>query len=361
MLASFWLPDPASSVSPEHDWLWYFLYYVSVFFFILIITLMVIFAIRYRRRRPDQVAESQVSHSTAMELAWTLPPVILVIIIFAMGLSAFLQISTDSANALEIKVRAYRWNWEFEYPLPDGGVYRDRELHVPIDRPVRLVMSSSDVIHSLFVPAFRVKKDAVPGRYNKVWFRPTKAGTFPLYCAEYCGTQHSQMLSTVTVHEPGRYQVWLAEASKAPIEDLPPELYEQWKGVSTPEQMDAFVEQVRQETPDLVEVVEALEPPAITGERLYRKSACFQCHSIDGTRMTGPTFQGLWQKTRVFTDGTQAVADENYIRESILNPQEKVVESYAGIMNSYQGRLSDRQIDALIAYIRSLEQPPATP
>lgn len=346
---SMWMPPRAAESAGGHDFLWYFLYYVSVFFFVLIIALMVLFAIVYRRRRPDQPPASRATHSTALELAWTIPPVVIVLVVFALGLK-YLDLATPKANALTINVRAYKWAWEFEYP----NGYKDSVLHMPVDQPVELVITSSDVIHSVWVPAFRAKKDAVPGRFNRMYLHPTKTGEFPLLCAEYCGTQHSNMLTTVTVHEPGMYEKWLAEASKAPVEDLPDQLFTEWTQIESAEQFDAFVQKVRQQVPEMVDTVEALEPPAITGEKLYKKNGCTQCHSVDGRSMVGPTLKGLWLKNRVFRDGSEAIADENYIRESILNPQEKVVEGYQGVMNSYQGRISDREIQAIIAYIKSL-------
>jgi cytochrome c oxidase subunit 2 len=190
-------------------------------------------------------------------------------------------------------------------------------LHVPVNRPVRLRMRSEDVIHSLYVPAFRVKMDVVPGRYSTTWFEAVKPGDYTLFCAEYCGDQHSAMNSTVVVHEPGDFEAWL-ERKASEFQDL--------------------------------------TPPEKGRETMRRKGGCFQCHSVDGTAKQGPTFQGLFGSQRTFVKGPPQTADENYIRESILEPNAKIRAGYEGvIMNSYKGVLSDEEIDWIIEYIKTLK------
>jgi cytochrome c oxidase subunit 2 len=214
-------------------------------------------------------------------------------------------------DAYQVNVHAQKWSWEFEYP----NGYVDAELHIPIDVPVMLTMTSQDVIHSFYVPAFRIKKDVVPGRYNKTWFRPTLAGEFTVFCAEYCGQQHSDMVTRCIVHEPGEFEKWLENASNL-LERMSP--------------------------------VEA-------GELLFLKRGCTQCHSVDGSGGTGPTLKGVFGHEQVLADGSRVAVDENYIRESILEPMAKVAAGFDPVMPTYQGRLKDREIDAVIAYIKSLK------
>ncbi len=305
---TFWLPPRASTVAPEVDWLFYFIFWVSLFFFVLIVGLAVLFVIRYRRR-PGVEAQETAHHNLAMELTWSGVPVVIVIVIFAIGFKGFMGMMVAPKNAYQINVIAQKWKWLFEYP--NGHV--DEDLHVPSGQPVQLVMSSQDVIHSFFVPAFRIKQDVVPGRYTKTWFHATRAGTYPVYCAEYCGTGHSTMLAQVVVHPPGEFESWLKNAS-----DL-------FKRLS----------------------------PVQVGERLV-KLRCASCHSVTGAKVIGPPLNDLFGRNQTMRDGSVLTADENYIRESILNPQAKVVAGYEPVMPTFKGQLADREIGAIIDYLRSL-------
>ncbi len=363
-LANWLMAPEASDVAGDVHGLYYFLVYVSGFFFLAIIALMVVFTLKYRRRSPKDKAQKTPTHHYGLEAAWSIPPLVIVIVVFVLGLKGFIGMSGRRANALEVKVNAWQWNWEFVYTTPEGVEVRVPELHLEVDRPVVLTLNSQDVIHSLWIPAFGVKRDAVPGRYNKIAFTPTVTSAehgspFPLLCTEYCGTQHSTMLSTVTVHERGMFEVWLKEASKAPLDELQkqaPELYAQYLKITTNEQFQQFMDALKADNPELHEKVDKLQRPALVGAELYTAKGCAQCHSTDGTRLTGPSLKGLWGAKRVFTDGAEAEADENYIRSAIVNPMETIVSTYQGVMPSYQGKLSDPQIDAFIAYIRSLDE-----
>jgi len=306
---TFWLPEQASTTAGKVDFLFYFIFWISVFFFVLIVGLMLMFVLRFKRRDSDQAEESP-HHNLPLEILWTVIPIILVIIIFVMGFKSYLETATPAQNAYEILVKGQKWNWFFTYP----NGYTDSELHVPLDRPVRLTLTSEDVIHSLFIPAFRIKMDAVPGRYNSTWFQATKPGQYPLLCTEYCGTGHSDMLSWCVVHEAGEFEKWLQEAG------------------------------------DFLSTLS----PADAGERLYQIKGCKQCHSVDGSAMVGPTFQGLYGATRNFKDGGSLAAEENYIRESVLEPLARVVTGYEPVMPTYQGKVTDAEITALIAYIKKL-------
>ncbi|MFQ6049131.1 MAG: c-type cytochrome, partial [Phycisphaerae bacterium] len=234
-------------------------------------------------------------------------------------------------------VYAEQWRWEFTYP----NGHADPELHVPLDRAVRLVMHtrSQDVIHSLYIPAFRLKQDIVPGRYTYAWFRATRPGQYPLVCAEYCGTGHSQMVTRVVVHEPGGYERWLALAD--PLKRLSAAQYAAY--LADPQE---FI----RANPEFA----GLEPPASIGARVYRKKGCRTCHSVDGSAGVGPSFRGLFGRAVVLADGSRVSADENYLRRSILAPGAQVVAGFDAVMPPYQGRISDRQINALIEYIKSL-------
>ena len=308
--ATFWMPPKVSTVAHGVDWLFNFILAISVFFFLLIVVLMVYFIFRYRHRE-GHAAERSPTHNLGLEITWTVIPLILVIVIFVFGFKGFLDMSTPPANAYEILVEGQKWNWSFTYP----NGYVDSNLHVPVNRPIRLVMSSQDVIHSLYVPAFRIKMDVVPGRYSKAWFEATEPGEYDLFCAEYCGTSHSDMIAHVVVHPVGEFERWLEKAS------------------------------------DFLETM----TPVDAGRKLFQVRGCQQCHSVDGSAKTGPSLLGVFGHEQALADGSTVVADENYIRESILEPQARVVAGYDPVMPTYQGRLNDREIMAVIEYLKSLD------
>jgi len=309
---SFWLPSPSSTMASAVDNVFYFILWVSAFFFALIVVLMVAFVILYHRR-PGVEPGASPSHNTLLEVAWTVVPLGIVIVIFYLGFVGYLDLRTAPREAYEIQVIGQKWKWIFKYP--NGHV--DENLHVPVNEPVRLVMTSEDVIHSLFIPAFRVKMDLVPGRYTRTWFNAVEPGEHDLYCAEYCGTGHSDMLAKVVVHPPGEFQKWLAGAADF------------MKG----------------------------KTPVQAGEEMYRRRGCGQCHSTDGTARPGggPSFKGIYGHTAKLADGSSVEVEENYLRESILEPQAKVVAGYPAIMPTYKGLLTDQQITAIIEFIKSLK------
>lgn len=307
---SFWMPPKASTTAPAVDFAFNYLLLISTFFFVLIVVLMVAFVILFRRRPDVQQADAP-SHSTALELTWTFIPIALVVTVFYFGFTAFMNMKTSPRNAYEIRVTGQKWSWMFTYP--DGTT--SPLLHVPVNRPVRLTMTSEDVIHSLFVPAFRVKMDLVPGRYTQAWFEAVTPGEFDLYCAEYCGTGHSDMLSKVVVHKPGEFEKWLEEAAN---------------------------------------ILERLSPVE-AGRELYVRNGCSACHSTDGSAKVGPSFKGIYGQTHEFSNASPTRVDDNYIRESILEPMAKIRQGYQGVMPTYKGRLKDKQITAIIEYIKSLQ------
>ncbi|MDH3283290.1 MAG: cytochrome c oxidase subunit II [Acidobacteriota bacterium] len=306
---TMWLPEQASTVAPIVDMAFYFILGVSIFFTVLICGITILFLIKYRHR-PGHEAEKTPSHSTALELTWSVIPAILVVMMFFYGFRGYMSMHTPMADAYEVLVTGQKWKWLFTYP----NGYIDENLHIEAGRNVRLVMSSEDVIHSVWVPAFRIKQDVVPGRYNKLWFRTEMPGEYVLFCTEYCGTSHSDMNAKVVVHPAGEFDAWLEEASD-------------------------FLSRM---------------PPAEAGALLYRQRGCTQCHSVDGGAGIGPTFLGLFGSRDQLTDGTRVLVDEDYVRESILYPQAKLVAGYDPVMPTYKGRLKDEEITAIIEYLKTI-------
>ena len=306
---TLFLPPARSTVAASHDGLYQFLLWMSVFFVVLIAGLMVYFVIKYRRKSPHDCPIGP-THSTAIELGWTLPPLILVMIIFIWGFRGFMDMNQAPNGAYQVLVNAKKWSWSFTY----GGGEQDNVLHVPVNTPISLVMTSEDVIHSFYVPVFRVKKDVVPGRYNKTWFEATEVGTYNLFCAEYCGQQHSQMITKVVVQSMEDFQAYLVERGKW------------WEG----------------------------EKPADVGRTVWNDRGCKQCHTLDGSDGTGPTWKNVFGSERKFADGTSRVADEDYIRESILNPAKDVLAGYDNIMPTFQGQIKDPEITGVIELLKSI-------
>jgi cytochrome c oxidase subunit II len=307
---SFWLPPPASTTSAVVDNLFYVLLGVSFFFFTLIIVLLAVFVVLFRRREGVGPSPSP-SHNTGLELFWTAIPLAIVGYIFYQGVVGFMDLRAAPRQSREIRVVARQWLWMFLY----ANGHKDEQLHIPADEPVKLVMRSDDVIHGFYVPDFRVQMDVVPGRYTTAWFRAKQPGEHDLYCAQYCGTNHSEMVTKVIVHPPGEFDKWLAEAGN---------LYKNM-------------------------------PPAEAGKMLYQRRNCWQCHSTDGTAGTGPSFKGIFGHETQLQGGGSAMVDDNYIRESILEPEAKIVQGYKPAMPTYKGILSDEEITNLIEYIKTLK------
>ncbi|MDZ4723796.1 MAG: cytochrome c oxidase subunit II [candidate division Zixibacteria bacterium] len=310
--ATFWLPPQHSTISTEIDPLFDFLLYASIVMFFIVVGLMTYFTIKYRRQGKDQLT-SGVDHNLGLEIAWTAIPTVLVLIVFFWGFSGFVKLHITPANAIEIKTTGAKWFWTFAYAEGASSV---NQLVVPVNRPVRLLLSSSDVLHSFYVPNFRIKMDVLPNRYTTAWFEATAIGEFDLFCTEYCGKGHSEMIGKVRVMNDSAYAAWLEKANN--------------------EGMDL--------------------PPAVYGKQLYTSKACVTCHSLDGSVIQGPSFVGYYGTEIQLANGTTVLMDENYIRESILNPQAKVHAGFQPVMPTFQGVLRDRQIDALIAFIKSLNE-----
>lgn len=309
---TFWMPPQASENAASVDWAFYMILYISVFFTVLITALIVWFIIKYRARPGDDLNGRPPTHSLKLELTWTIIPTIIVLLIFYNGFRTFLHGAVPPPNAYEVQVIAKKWSWLFRYP---NGV-EDNELHLPRNRPVVFVLQSDDVIHSFFVPQFRIKKDCVPGRYNKAWVTATEVSPkegWDLYCAEYCGEQHSRMLARVYVHDQKEFDEWMAKASNLTV------------GRS----------------------------PAEAGKLLYVKQGCVTCHNLDGApNNPGPTWKNLFGYERTFADGSKALADENYLSESIVNAQKRIVNGFGGTMPNY-ANMKPEYVRALVAYIQT--------
>lgn len=305
-----WLPEAASNFAGGVDSAFGIITIISGIFFVGICFSLLLFVWKYRRQ-PGQESDPSLTHHFWLEIVWSVIPSGLLALIFAVGVVSFLDMTTSPEHPYEIKAIGKMWVWSFVYP----NGYVDDRLHVPVDKPVKLIMSSDDVIHSVYIPAFRVKQDAIPGRYTSLWFKATKVGEFDLFCAEYCGTKHSDMITKVVVHRSGEFEKWLDEASN-------------------------FLETMS---------------PAAAGELLYQRRGCAQCHSVDGRQMVGPSFYKAFGEMAVMDDNSEVLFDENYIRESILEPQVRARAGYRKVMPTYQGQLSNEEIDALIAFIKSLD------
>jgi cytochrome c oxidase subunit 2 len=304
---TFWLPSGASTVAGRVDLLFNVTLWICIFFFFLVTIMLVVFTIMYRHK-PGKTRDTAAGHSTTLELTWTLIPSIIVVFLYYYGFRHYMEMTIEPPNSYEITANAKMWQWSFIYPT---GL-EHTELHVPIGTPIRVVLQSNDVIHSLYVPAFRVKKDVVPGRFNRMWFEATDLGTFDIYCAGYCGTNHSTMRSIVVVQTRADYEKWLKDETEK-ANNL---------------------------------------PPVKKGEKLYRTLGCAQCHTLDGTRLVGPSWKDLWGKTETLTGGTKILVDKPYVSESILQPLAKIVDGYPPSMPPFV--LKDNDIEGIIAFMKSI-------
>jgi cytochrome c oxidase subunit II len=308
--SSFWMPPANSTYAGDIDAIFYFIYYCSVFFLALVTAGIIYFSLKHKRRK--QELTTGISHSNTLEFVWTIIPAILSFTVFGWAFQDYIHMTVVPKDALEIKVTGQKWFWSFEYP--EGGTTVN-ELVIPVGKPIKLLQSSKDVIHSLYLPEFRTKRDVLPNRYSVNWIEAVSTGEFEIFCAEYCGTKHSEMIGKVRVLSELDFNKWL-ETNSSTGEGMTPELY---------------------------------------GEKLYTSKACITCHSVDGKPGTGPTWKGIYGHEVKMADGSVVLVDENYIRESILNPQARIVAGFQPVMPTYQGILKDKEIDAVISYIKTLK------
>jgi cytochrome c oxidase subunit II len=303
-------PVRASTTAGSVDALYIFLVTLSGVMCVGIFTMIAVFAIRYRRRAGNRA--EPIEGSNALELTWTFIPFGIFLCIFIWGTYIYFQERTPPRDSTEVYTVAKQWMWKFQHI---EGQREINELHVPVGRNVRMIMTSQDVIHSFYVPAFRIKQDVLPGRYTTAWFHATKPGTYHLFCAEYCGTMHSGMIGDIVVMEPAQYQTWLSGGAAA-------------------------------------------GSLAETGQGLFASLGCATCHRLD-TQGRGPNLTGVFGKPVLLEDGRTVTADENYVRESILSPAAKVVSGFKPIMPVFQGLVSEEQLNALVAYVKSLTAQPS--
>jgi len=301
------LPESASTVAQDVDALYFFSLAVSAFFSLLIAVLIFFFFVKYRRKPKGPQVGERIHGSTALEVIWSVIPLVITLFMFVWGARVFYKVMVPPEDAVEYLATGKQWMWKFQHP---EGHREINVLHVPLGVKIRLTMTSEDVIHSFYVPAFRVKHDVVPGRYTTAWFEATKVGTYHLFCAEYCGAEHSRMVGSVVVMEPGDYQAWLQGGA----------------GNLT---------------------------PAESGEALFSQYACDTCHKEDATGR-GPSLLGIAGQTVATKGGRSLVRDDTYLRESILRPGAKLVEGYDLLMPTFQGQISEEGVLHLIAYIKSL-------
>ena len=288
------------------DALYIYLLLVAGFMSALIFLSVLVLAIKYRRAAGCEA--QQIEGSTALEITWSIIPLFVMMTFFIWGAVIYFQERTPPADATEVYVVAKQWMWKIEHM---EGQREINELHVPTGQNVKLIMTSQDVIHSFFIPAFRIKQDVLPGRYTTLWFKATKPGRYHLFCAEYCGTNHSGMGGDIVVMEPQDYAMWMAGGPSAPLQE--------------------------------------------TGKQLFATLGCATCHRFD-VQGRGPNLQGIYNKPVLLEDGRTVIADENYVRESILNPTAKIVNGFKPVMPTFQGIVSEEQLNALVAYVKSLSQ-----
>ena len=302
-------PHQASAQAGQVDALYFFMMAVTALFSLLIAGLIVFFAIKYRRRNDEEVGAA-IHGSLALELLWTIIPLFIVMGMFGWGAKIFFDMTRPPAGAMDVFIVGKQWMWKAQHMT---GQKEINELHVPVGRAVRLVMGSEDVLHSYYIPAFRVKADVIPGRYNTLWFQATKPGRYHLFCAEYCGTRHSGMIGEVIAMDPADFQQWLdgGPAAASPVE---------------------------------------------AGAKLFTDLVCISCHTgTSGGR--GPSLNNVYGHEVELQGGGKVVADDAYLRESIVNPQAKIVNGYLPIMPTFQGMVSEEQLMQLIAYVKSLKGP----
>jgi len=301
-------PEQASSVAPLVDGLYLGLIVVTGAVSLLVWFVIFYFAIKYRRRPDNELAQEQ-EPPAALEVTWIVIPTIIFMCIFVAGAFVYFRMNRVPANSLEIYATGRQWMWKFQHP---SGQREINTLHVPVGRPIKITMASEDVIHSLWFPAFRVKMDVLPNRFRSMWFQGTKVGRYHIFCAEYCGTLHSGMIGWVDVMEPTAYQRWLAGGAEGSL--------------------------------------------ASQGEKLFQKYACNTCH-MDNATGRGPVLAGLYGKAVPLTGGGSAIFDDNYIRESILNPQAKIAAGFQPIMPTFQGQVTEDDLIRLLAYVKSVAAP----
>lgn len=320
------LPEQASAYARQVDALHYFVVTVTMMGFVGVALAVLYFAIRYRRRRQGE-ATPHVEPRPIHEVLFVGGPLALFLLWFAIGYPLFVRLQTPPREAMDVYVMAKKWMWKFSYPGGPSGV---DTLYLPAGRPVRLLLTSRDVIHSFYLPAFRIKQDAVPGRYAQTWLQADRPGRYEIFCAEYCGVGHSAMLGRVVVMAPAAFDEWLSESRRTPVAEVA-----------------AVQDFVQEDSSPVTTLVDQ-------GRKLSSTYGCFECHTVDGTPHIGPTWLDLYLRRDPLEDGTTVVADEAYLTESMMDPRAKVVKGFKDVMPTFQGRIPGPEIAAIVEFIKSL-------
>lgn len=311
-MAGTFMPEQGTEIAKQVDNLYAFLLVVSFISCAILIGGMIYFAMKYKRKSQNDKT-AYITHDTRLEVLWSVIPLIIFLFVFAWGWIIYHDMRAMPKDALEINVTGKQWAWTVEYK---NGV-KSTELVVPVNKDVKLVLSSEDVIHSFFIPSFRIKQDAVPGRYTTLWFKAEKLGNFHVFCAEYCGTSHSGMITRLKVVTQEEFDKWLTSESEI-----------------------------------------GLLPIAQRGAKIFQTRACASCHNVDNPSVKiGPSLYKMWGTEEVMEDGTKVPFDENYVRESIVESQAKIVKGFPkpSPMPAFQGQLSESELTALIEYIKGLK------
>ncbi|HWB32715.1 MAG TPA: cytochrome c oxidase subunit II [Acidobacteriaceae bacterium] len=304
--ASALFPKEASTIAPYMDALYFFLVGMTITGVLLVLVLLLVFSLRYRKQ--VHPVATQIEGSTLLEATWTIIPLGIFLVCFVWGALLYFRIYNPPANSMNIYIVGKQWMWKAEHP---GGQHEINALHVPMGVPVQLTMISQDVFHSFSVPAFRIKREVIPGRYSTVWFEATEPGTYHLFCTQYCGTNHSQMIGEVTVLSPEDYKKWTQESTS---------------GMSL----------------------------AQNGERLFASMGCNACHSGNAAAR-GPNLAGVYGSQLKLTDGSSVQVTDEYLRDAILNPSQHVTAGFSPIMPTYQGQISEDGLIDLVEYLKTLK------
>jgi cytochrome c oxidase subunit II len=302
------VPPSASTLSGSVDALYFYLVGITIFFSLLIGGVLILFVIKYRRRSPFEIPRPMAG-SHKLETLWSVIPFIIAMSIFAWGAQTYFQMYRPPQNAAEIYVVGKQWMWKIQHST---GQREINELHVPVGRKIKLIMTAEDTIHDFYVPAFRMKADVLPGKYTTQWFEATTPGTYHLFCAEYCGMNHSGMIGSIIVMQPSEFDNWLSGNV-------------------------------------------AQQSPAVAGQQLYQSLGCVSCHGANGEGGRGPGLAGLFGRQVFLANGQTLIADEAYVRESIENPQAKLVSGFGPIMPTFQGQVTPEQLIQIMSFIKSLQ------
>jgi len=320
----FFLPEQASTFAADVDSLFNFINVLNLVFFVAMMGAVLFFVIAYRQRDGKHHATSPNKGNHQLELAWSVGPGLLLLVMFYQGFTIYMDMRVPPADAMEVRVQGQKWLWNYEFDVERDGttytLFENEALVVPVNTPVQLVMTSTDVLHSYYVPAFRVKQDVVPNRYTTIWFEAIKEGEFQVYCTEYCGTDHSRMLSTARVLSDEEYKDYI----------------------------DGKIDEL---------LMDGSKQPWERGMANFNgKFGCMACHSVEGAQGVGPHLDGKFGTEEELDDGSKVTIDDNYIRESIMRPAAKVVAGYPASMPPFEGRVSDEEMADMLAYIKHIAE-----